>query len=103
MPGIVIDVSATFVATMTLRRPRAAGATAASWRSGGIEPCRPTTSNAAPPGTPRSCARTASIVRSISYPPGMNTSASPSQPSSTSPRTARAARSQTGSFASPAS
>jgi hypothetical protein len=37
-PGIVIEVSATFVATMTLRRPAAAGATAASWRSGGIDP-----------------------------------------------------------------
>ena len=37
-PGMVIEVSATFVATMTFRRPRGGGATAWSWRSGGIEP-----------------------------------------------------------------
>ena len=102
-PGMVIDVSATLVATITLRRPRAAGATAASWRSGGMLPCSGTTSKDAPPATPRSSARTASTVRSISNAPGMKTSASPSWPSSTSRRTARAARSQTGTPCSPAS
>ena len=36
-PSMVSDVSATFVATMTLRPPP--GATAASWSAGGSSPC----------------------------------------------------------------
>ena len=74
-PSIVSDVSATFVARMTRRRPADAGASAASCAAPGRSPWRTRTSRAS------SIDSTASRARRISKAPGRKTRTSPRGPS----------------------
>ena len=94
---MVMEVSATLVATITFRR--GPGRTAASCCAGGRLPCRGRISGTSAP-RPRRASR-ALIVRLISYWPGMKTSTSPSGSRATSPATARLACSQTGICSGP--